>query len=167
MLDPGSPLEGSGIIFATNTLGQSERIELQSDEETMQEGLDVLQQMFPDVSIPQPLDFVYHRWGMTPWSYGSYSNWATGYSLEQQTNFRANLDRLWFAGEATSSEFFGYLHGAFYEGKIAGEEVSACVKGRASCAGRARYPDLRGDPEKYYNQTAGFQFSIEKTIDDE
>ena len=164
---PGSPLEGSGIIFGTVTLGQSERIELQSDEATMQEGLEVLRQMFPDAMVPQPQDFIYHRWGMVPWSYGSYSNWATGYTLEAQTNFRANLDRLWFAGEATSSEFFGYLHGAFYEGKIAAAEVAACLKGEPSCADRARYTNLRGWPESYYNETAGFQFSIEKTIDED
>ena len=164
---PGSPLEGSGIIFATVTLGQSERVEQQSDEATMQEGLEVLRQMFPDANVPEPRDFLYHRWGMEPWSYGSYSNWAVGYSLDQQTNFRANLDRLWFAGEATSSEFFGYLHGAFYEGKIAGSEIAACLNGEQGCIDRAKYTDLRGEPERNYNKTAGFQFSIEETIDED
>lgn len=66
------------------------RVEQQSDSKTMEEGLEVLRQMFPNVTIPEPRDFLYPRWLMTPWAMGSYSNWAVGYGLEQHTNFRAN-----------------------------------------------------------------------------
>lgn len=162
---PQSPLNGSGIIFATMVWDQSKRIEQQSDEVTMREGLEVLRQMFPNVTIPEPKAFFYPRWGMTPWAFGSYSNWATGYTLEQHTNFRANLGRLWFAGEATSSEYWGYLHGAFYEGKSAGEEVAACFKGNKTCAWRKRYVSLAGDPERWYNETSGFENPIQKLVD--
>lgn len=164
---PRSPLHGSGIIFATMVWDQSKRIEQQSDEATMQEGLEVLRQMFPNVTIPQPKAFFYPRWGMTPWSFGSYSNWATGYTLEQHTNFRANLARLWFAGEATSSEYWGYLQGAFYEGKLAGQEVAACAKGGDACAERKRYSSLAGSPESWFNETSGFQNPIKKLVDHE
>ena len=55
--------------------------------------------MFPDAVIPdKPLDFLYPRWGMTPWAFGSYSNWALGYSLEHFVNFRGvflTYSRFW------------------------------------------------------------------------
>jgi len=68
--------------------------------------------MFGD-SIPDPIDFMYPRWSTEPWAYGSYSNWPPGLSLETHQNLRANLGRLWFAGEATSAEYFGFLQGLF------------------------------------------------------
>lgn len=37
-------------------------------------------------------------------AYGTYSNWAAGYTLDQFVNFRANLDRLWFAGKVSKAE---------------------------------------------------------------
>jgi polyamine oxidase len=160
---PGSPLEGSGIIFATMVWDQSRRIEQQSDEATKQEGLAVLRQMFPKATVPEPQAFLYPRWGTTSWAFGSYSNWAAGYTLKQHTNFRANLGRLWFAGEATSVEYFGYLHGAFYEGKSAAEEIAACVAGQ-TCIDRKQYADLQGEPERNYNSTSGFQNPISQVL---
>ena len=65
-----------------------------------------------------------------PWAYGSYSNWPPGLTLQGHQNLRANNDRLWYAGEATSQEYYGYLHGAYYEGKRAGEQVAACLQGK-------------------------------------
>ena len=46
---------------------QSMRIEQQTDDATMREGLEVLQQMFPNATIPEPIAFLYPRWGMTEW----------------------------------------------------------------------------------------------------
>ena len=34
-----------------------------------------------------------------------------GTSLEMHQNLRANVGRLFFAGEATSAEYYGFLHG--------------------------------------------------------
>ena len=105
-----------------------------------------------------PLPFVFDL------NSGSYSNWAVGYTLEQHTNYRANVQRLWFAGEASSSEYWGYLHGAYYEGEMAAEEIAPCVKGRPGCFDRKRYVDLKGEPEKNYNHTSGFQNKIERLV---
>lgn len=125
---PGSPLEGSGIIFATMIWDQSRQIEKQTDGETMQQGLRILQEMFPNATIPQPRAFWYPRWNATPWASGSYPAWATGYTARDQSNLKANLGRLWFAGDATSAEYWGYLHGAYYEGQRAGEEIAALLE---------------------------------------
>lgn len=104
-------IPGSGIFFVTVVNAQSYRVEAQSDNATLAEVMAVLRTMYPDVDIPDPIDFMYPRWSLEPWAYGSYSNWPPGTSLEMHQNLRANIGRLYFAGEATSAQYFGFLQG--------------------------------------------------------
>lgn len=62
-------------------------------------------------------------------AYGSYSNWPVGMTLEKHQNLRANIDRLYFAGEATSAQYFGFLQGAFYEGRDVGLRIAGLLGG--------------------------------------
>lgn len=123
---------GSNIIFATVVDEQSHRIEKQTDEQTMAEGLAVLRTMFPDVDVPEPTAFMYPRWSTQEWTFGSYSNWPVGMTLEKHQNLRANVGNLWFAGEHTSAQLFGFLHGAWFEGQEAGERVAAMLRGNGT-----------------------------------
>ena len=161
-------LPESNIIFVTVVSDQSYRIENQSDEETKDEVMAVLRQMFPDKDIPEPTAFMYPRWTKTPWSYGSYSNWPPSTTLEMHENLRANTDRLWFAGEATSAEYFGFLHGAYFEGRETGEEIATllngdCVNvpGTKTCGdARPHYEKLHGTtPLREYNFFNGWPIS--------
>ncbi|KAI1338251.1 amine oxidase [Xylariaceae sp. FL0016] len=120
-------LEDSNIIFVTVVDGESYRVEQQSDEETKAECMAVLAAMFPDKDIPEPIDFMYPRWSTEPWAYGSYSNWPVGMTLEKHQNLRANVERLWFAGEATSAQYYGFLQGAWFEGRDVGERVAGLL----------------------------------------
>lgn len=158
-------LPGSNIIFVTVVSEQAYRVEQQSDEETKEEVLEVLREMFPDKDIPEPIDFGYPRWTKEEWSFGSYSNWPAGTTLEMHQNLRANADRLWFAGEATSAAYFGFLHGAWFEGKEAGEQIAAVLQGRCAevegideeCTGRVHYSPLHGTtPEDAYTAENGW-----------
>ena len=128
-LTPDGFLPGSNIIFGTMTEQQSHRIERQDDETTMKEGLEVLRSMFPDVDVPEPTAFFYPRWTSTPWSYGSYSNWPPATTLEMHQNLRANVGRLYFAGEATSAPYYGFLQGAWFEGVDAGQTIAGMITG--------------------------------------
>ena len=103
-------LPGSNIIFVTVVDDESYRVEAQTDEQTKAEALEVLRKMFPDVDVPEPIDFMYPRWSLEPWVHGSYSNCPVGVTLEMHQNLRANIDRLWFASEANSAEYYGFLH---------------------------------------------------------
>ncbi|KID75709.1 Polyamine oxidase 1 [Metarhizium brunneum] len=160
-------MPGSNIIFATVTEEGSYRVEQQTDEQTKDEALEVLRQMFPNVTVPEPLAFMYPRWTKAPWCFGSYSNWPIGTTLEMHQNLRANTGRLWFAGEATSAENFGFLHGAWFEGMEAGSQVAALLKGEcahvyngAECGGRVHYETLRGtSPLENYNVLNGWASS--------
>jgi len=120
-------LPDSGIFFVTVVEQQSYRIEKMSDEQVLTEVLAVLQQMYPNITIPQPTAFMFPRWSQVPWAYGSYSNWPPGMSLEMHQNLRANLGRLYFAGEATSAPYFGFLQAAYYEGKEVGERIAGML----------------------------------------
>jgi polyamine oxidase len=145
-------LPGSNILFATLVDEQSYRVEAQDDETTKAEAMAVLRQMFPDINVPEPIAFMYPRWTQTPWSYGSYSNWPAGTTLEMHQNLRANVGRLYFAGEATSAEYFGFLHGAWFEGhevgmRIAGEITKDCRNVESACGGYTKYEVLHGTTE--------------------
>lgn len=160
-------MPGSNIIFATVVEDESYRVEQQTDEQTKKEALEVLRQMFPNVTVPEPIAFEYPRWTKTPWAYGSYSNWPIGTTLEMHQNLRANTGRLWFAGEATSAEYFGFLHGAWFEGMEAGSQVAALLKGQCAhvyngtvCGGRHHYEVLHGtSPLEHYNVLNGWATS--------
>jgi polyamine oxidase len=65
-------LEGSGIFFVTVVDAQSYRAEAQSDDQTLAEVVTVLRKMYPDIDMPDPIAFLYPRWSLEPWAYGSY-----------------------------------------------------------------------------------------------
>ncbi|KAI9807809.1 MAG: hypothetical protein M1825_005114 [Sarcosagium campestre] len=166
-LDIADFLPGSGILVATVVTDQSLRIEEQDDETTKQELLVVLRQMFGEDAVPEPIDFMYPRWGKTPWARGSYSNWPPGLTLEGHQNLRANNERLWYAGEATSPEFYGYLHGAYFEGKYVGESIAACLNGSNDCAPERYYDVLTGTTNiSEYSKVNGWFQSSFQTIGD-
>ncbi|ROV96927.1 hypothetical protein VSDG_04077 [Cytospora chrysosperma] len=139
-------LPGSNIIFVTVVDDESHRIEKQSDEQTKAEGLEVLRRMFPDVDVPEPIDFMYPRWTSEAWTHGSYSNWPVGMTLEKHQNLRANIGALWFSGEHNSAQYYGFLHGAWFEGREVGEHVAALLKGNGTSMMEA-YEVLHGTTE--------------------
>ncbi|KAK0390645.1 hypothetical protein NLU13_0149 [Sarocladium strictum] len=158
-LDKEGFFPDSHAIFVTVTGRESRRVERMADAEVQEEALEVLRAMFPDVDVPVPTGFQYPRWGTTPWAYGSFSCWPAGTTLEQHQNLRANVDRLWFAGEHTSASFFGYMQGAYLEGvdvgnRLAGLVNGECLKavaekhGEGGCDEMTRYEVLHGTTEE-------------------
>lgn len=79
-------------------------------------------------------------------------------------NLRANVDRLWFAGEATSPTFFGFLHGAYFEGQDAGRQIAAMIQHQCNnstrsrgCGPRKHYKNLHGtSPYSDYTMLNGW-----------
>ncbi|MCJ1309385.1 hypothetical protein MMC25_003044 [Agyrium rufum] len=166
-LDGPGFLPGSGIFFATVVSAQSYVAEQQNDEITKEQVLEVLREMFGPTNVPEPTAFMYPRWSTEPWAFGSYSNWPPGTTLEMHQNLRANVGRLFFAGEATSSEYYGFLHGAWFEGQAAGVQIAGCLKGdKKACAGgmEKSYSTLHGTtPEGQYNLANGWDVTSFQT----
>ncbi|KAI0351674.1 amine oxidase [Trametes cingulata] len=141
-LDHENFFPGSGIIFVTVTGDYSQRIEALSDAQVQEEVMGVLHTMFPNVTIPEPLAFHFPRWHSDPLFRGSYSNWPASFFSEHHENLRANVgERLWFAGEATSQKYFGFLQGAYFEGLDVASAVAKCIQGGA-CAGIAHIGEV-------------------------
>ncbi|KAI4153297.1 MAG: hypothetical protein LQ340_002405, partial [Diploschistes diacapsis] len=160
-LDTPGFLPGSGILFVTVVDAQSYTVEAQSDETTKSQVLAVLRNMFGAENVPEPLDFLVPRWTTTEWARGSYSNWGTGLTLEMHQNLRANVGRLWFAGEATHPEYYGFLQGAWFEGQRVGTAVAGLVKGEsggANASDEIHYDTLHGTtPEAQYAARNGWE----------
>ncbi len=155
-LDAEGFLPGSGIIFVTVVQSQSYVVESQDDQITKDQVLAVLRNMFGPENVPEPIAFMYPRWSLEPWAYGSYSNWPPGTTLEMHQNLRANVGRLYFAGEATSAQYFGFLHGAWVEGRAVGERIAGLIK-RSNQTEEVHYDNLHGKTlEEEYNITNGF-----------
>jgi monoamine oxidase len=66
-----------------------------------------------------------HRWGLDPFSLGSYSFALPGFADCRQTLAEPVDDRLFFAGEACSVSDFSTAHGAWHTGVTAAEQVIA------------------------------------------
>ncbi|KAI9461926.1 amine oxidase [Lactarius psammicola] len=126
-LDLDGFVPGSGVIFATVTGDHSKRIEAMTDARVQSEVMEVLRSMFPNVTIPEPTAFLFPRWFSDPLYRGSYSTWSPSFFPQ---HLRAPLGRLWFAGEAMSEKYFGYLHGAYFEGEATGAQIVDIIKGQ-------------------------------------
>ncbi|CAM1510744.1 Fc.00g082570.m01.CDS01 [Cosmosporella sp. VM-42] len=158
-LDGPGFLEGSSIIFVTVVGPESYRVEQQDDEKTKAEVMEVLRTMFPEKEVPEPIAFYCPRWSQEEWAYGSYSNWPSGMTLEKHQNLRANVDRLWFAGEANSAQYFGFLQGAWFEGREVGMRI-AHVLNNSGPGFMTRYEILHGTTNiKEYNAANGWPVS--------
>lgn len=163
-LDGDGFLPGSGILFMTVVEEESYTVEAQDEEVTKQQILEVLRSMYGAENVPMPTAFMYPRWSTAPWAFGSYSNWPPGTTLEQHQNLRANVGRLYFAGEATSAEYYGFLQGAYFEGREAGQTVADCVARPSKCTGYDRYEVLHGITQPgEYNETNGWMVTSFQT----
>jgi len=66
-------------------------------------------------------------WQRDPWARGSYSYALPGHAEDRATLAASVDNRLFFAGEATSPNFFSTAHGAYLSGLTAAEAALATV----------------------------------------
>jgi polyamine oxidase len=76
------------------------------------------------VVVPDPVGSLISRWRADPFAQGSYSFLAAGAEPSDRDVLRTlGNDGLFFAGEATSSDFAATVHGALLSGERAADEV--------------------------------------------
>lgn len=66
-------------------------------------------------------------WGADPWSRGAYSHARPGAAGARARLARPVEDRIFIAGEATSTDFYGTTHGAWLEGERAARQALAAL----------------------------------------
>lgn len=113
---------GQPILIGFNAAAYGREVEALSDEQTVAEGLAVLRRLFGDV--PEPEAFAVTRWASDPFARGAYSFIGMGASSAERAALGEPVgDRLFFAGEATSVEYPGNVHGAWLSGERAAQEI--------------------------------------------
>ncbi|KAH9611769.1 hypothetical protein KSS87_009033 [Heliosperma pusillum] len=125
---------GSNIMFVTVADQESIRIEQQPDEETKAEAMEVLRKIFGK-DIPDATDIMIPRWNSDRLYKGTFSNWPAGYTEEKHNHLRAPIGSLYFTGEHTHPQLFGYVDGAYFAGADTAKDVISCIK-RKVCKGK-------------------------------
>lgn len=105
------------VLLGFNAADPATEVEGLSDRETIAAALEALRTMF-GTGFPEPQAAQMTRWGQDRFALGSYSFNAVGTRPATRSALAgADWDgRLWFAGEATSAEYFGTAHGAVISG---------------------------------------------------
>jgi monoamine oxidase len=91
-------------------------------------------------------------WLEDPWSRGSYSYAMPGHAGDRARLAEPVDDRLFFAGEATSPNFFSTAHGAFVSGTVAADRALASLDPDRTGADHAT---SRSDPPPFPHTQAG------------
>jgi len=94
-----------------------------SDAATVTQLRDALSVTF-QTEVPDPVGALITRWSRDPFSHGAYSYPSVGSTPDDRDEVAASVrDRIFFAGEATSTEYFGTVHGAYLSGLRAAKEL--------------------------------------------
>ncbi|PON89672.1 FAD/NAD(P)-binding domain containing protein [Trema orientale] len=94
-------------------------IEKMSDEAAANFAYTQLKKILPDAS--DPIHYLVSHWGTDINSLGSYSYDEVGKAHDLYERLRVPVDNIFFAGEATSMDYPGSVHGAFATGLMAAE----------------------------------------------
>lgn len=96
-----------------------------SDAATVAQLRDALAATF-QTEVPDPVGALITRWSRDPFSHGAYSFPSVGSTPDDRDVIASSLrERVFFAGEATSTEYFATVHGAYLSGLRAAEELMA------------------------------------------
>lgn len=95
-------------------------IEKMSDEDAAMLAFTQLKRILPNAS--EPIQHLVSHWGTDVDSLGSYSYDTVGKSHDMYERLRVPVDNLFFAGEATSIDYPGSVHGAYSTGLMAAED---------------------------------------------
>jgi monoamine oxidase len=117
-----------GVLIVTVAGSQASALDAMDDAAVMQMAVDALQTAYPDQANWAPTRRAVTNWSHAPGILGAYSYTApaTGAGTNDQTDTafqaRPNLrdavyqTRVWFTGEATNTDQYGTLGGAYDEG---------------------------------------------------
>lgn len=110
------------LLFFTSGNDALEK-EAFSDKEIIKHAMKSLQKIYGK-DIPEPIDYLRKSWGEDKFVYGSYSYIPVGASGDDHDILAESVDDvLFFAGEATTSDYSGTIVGAFISGQDAAEEI--------------------------------------------
>lgn len=99
-------------------------IESKSDEEIVAEAMVILRTMWGE-DIPEPINKVITRWNSDPFAKGAYSFIKVGSTIEDRATLAKSVsNRVFFAGEATSTDNAATTNGAYNTGLREAQKIS-------------------------------------------
>ncbi len=111
------------ILLALSAGSPAIDIEQKTDKEIIQDVMKILRKIFGK-EIPECQDALITRWYNDPYSYGSYTYMPVNLKPLVRRTLALPVDnKLFFAGEATTSYFPSTVHGAFLSGIRASYEL--------------------------------------------
>ena len=114
---------GVPVLMAFNSGDYGRQIEALGDTEIVARAMDTLRRLYGE-DIPEPDQWQITRWASDPFSFGSYSFNAVGSNSDTRDALAEPIDGLlYFAGEATVSDFPATVHGAYLSGVRAAEAL--------------------------------------------
>lgn len=121
------PATGQPLLAGFNAARMAEDVEALDDRATTASAMEALRTMFGS-AVPDPQGNQISRWKQDPFARGSYSFLAVGSSRrDREALSGADWDgRIMFAGEATSPDHAGTVHGALMTGRLAAQ---CCLQG--------------------------------------
>lgn len=103
----------------------AEWMEKSGERATIDYILEKLRHVAGNDAVPEPARHIVSAWSGDAWVKGSYSCARPGAANQRQVLAQPVDDRIFFAGEASSSDFYASVHGACFSGRVAA---------RATCA---------------------------------
>ena len=83
--------------------------------------------------VPEPTNYLVTRWCQDPYAFGSYAYLPVGSSPADMDELAKPVNsRLFFAGEATSSKYYGQTHGAMISGLSAAQKILDIKKSQSN-----------------------------------
>lgn len=115
---------GQPILLGFAAADFARRMEGLTDAEIVASAMSTVRTIY-GAEIPDPDSYQVTRWAADPFAFGSYSYNALGSDPTMRDALAAPEGAvLLFAGEATSREYFGTVHGAYLSGVRAAEELA-------------------------------------------
>lgn len=103
-------------------------LELERHGKLEQFARDELSRIFGSDFVRRIVHSVSSAWATDPWSLGSYSAAAPGNAHMRRVLSEPVHERVFYAGEACSIEYFGAIHGAWHSGVAAAERACALLQ---------------------------------------
>lgn len=117
------PVTGAPVLCTLNGGSFAGELDAMSELERREAAFDALKTMFGR-DIPPPTGASSTAWRSDPFAKGSYSFLSVGTDPSEREALAAGLkSRLFFAGEATSTQYPATVHGAYLSGERAARQV--------------------------------------------
>ena len=126
-------LPGSNMLQVSLVSDFARWVAFNSDKEVLDEVKSTLKRMYPNRTIPDPLDYKISTWALDPLFMGAFSYWPSGFTEHDMEILGQNVGRMYFAGEHTHPMHYGFLHGAYLAGERAANDVMDCIKDKNTC----------------------------------